>query len=54
MLNDDRVGVAEVKEGKRHGRYREYYENGMDGKLDLPDSKDKWDARYYHTHPHSA
>ena len=27
-----------------------FHMNGMDGKLDLPDSKDKWDARYYRTH----
>ncbi len=27
-----------------------FHMNGMDGKLDLPDSKDKWDARFYRTH----
>lgn len=26
-----------------------FHMNGMDGKLDMPDSKEKWDARYYRT-----
>ena len=39
---------AEVKEGKRHGRYREYYENGklrLRGKYSHNQPKGTW--KYY-------
>ena len=41
----------EVKEGKRHGRYREYYENGklrLRGKYSHNQPKGTWTVSYTH------
>ena len=48
MSDEVRKSEAEVKEGKRHGRYREYYENGklrLRGKYSHNQPKGTW--KYY-------